>query len=101
NPRQDFRVEEHLPDQLARGVKLVMAGKLYQKASLFAQALGRQLHGIDDVLVAGAAAEIARDGLANFGLARVGVVFEEGEQRHQEAGCAEATLQAVGLVESL
>src|SRR5690242_19369685 len=61
----------------------------------------RVLHGLDDVDVAGAAAEVARDGLTNLRLARVGGAPQERLARHQHAGRAEAALQPVLLHEAL
>ncbi len=55
----------------------------------------------DDVLVAGAAAEIARDRDPYLLLGRVRIVAQEFEQGRQHAWRAEAALQAVVLVESL
>src|SRR5947207_492061 len=54
-----------------------------------------------DVLVAGAAAQVAGDGLADLRLRRVGALAQEASERHQEAGGAEAALQAVVLAKRL
>src|SRR5262249_17543448 len=54
-----------------------------------------------DVLVAGAAAEIAGDGDAHLLLGRVGIVAQELEQCGEHAGGAEAALQAMMLVKAL
>src|SRR5262245_63313677 len=56
-------------------------------------------HGIDDALVAGAAAEIGRHGLANLLLARIRVFSEQLVGEHEHARCAEATLKALRLTE--
>ena len=61
---------------------------------------GRQ-HGIDDILVTGAAAQIARQRLAHLVLARRAVFIEKGGYRHQNAGRAIAALQAVMFVHRL
>src|SRR5213592_3953564 len=63
--------------------------------------LRRPLHRVDDVLVAGAAADVPRDGPADLLLARVGVLLQQrgGHQQHRRG--AEAALQAVLLLEAL
>src|SRR5207245_11379859 len=61
----------------------------------------RILHGGDNVLVTGAAAEIAVDALANLAIRRVRVPFQEIMRAHDHARRAEATLQAVLLPASL
>src|SRR5471032_1089028 len=53
------------------------------------------LNGVDDVLVAGAAAEIAGDAFANFAFGGGWVVLEQRHGRHDHAGRAVAALQAV------
>ena len=57
--------------------------------------------GPDDVLVAGAPAQVALDPFADLGLARVRVLAEQVDRRHDHAGRAEAALQRVALVERL
>src|SRR5438046_391210 len=69
--------------------------------SPLAHLLGRVLHGLDDVHVTGAAAEIPRNGLADLLLARVLVALEERARGHQHAGGAKTALQAVLLGEAL
>src|SRR5262249_57602960 len=59
------------------------------------------LDGLDDVDVARAAAEVARDRMPNLGLARVGILLQQRGRRHHHARCAEATLQPVLLEEAL
>ncbi len=61
----------------------------------------RVLDGLDDVDVAGAAAEVAGDRLANLVVGRIGIAFEEGDGGHHHAGRAEAALQAMLLEEAL
>jgi len=56
---------------------------------------------VDDVLIAGAAAEIAIERVADFLLGGVGVAFEELAGSHDHAGGAEAALEAVLVPESL
>src|SRR5947209_17437426 len=69
-------------------------------ASLLAKLRGRVLHGLDDVDVAGAATEVARDRAADLVLAGVLVVLEQRAAGHHHAGRAEAALQAVLLHEA-
>ena len=58
-----------------------------------------QLNGLDDILVARAAAQIALELLANFRLARVGTSGAQIHRAHDHAGRAKAALQAVALFE--
>src|SRR5438128_9037403 len=67
---------------------------------LLAQLLGCVLHGLDDVEIAGAAAEVAADGLADLGLARVLGALEQRAARQHHAGRAKAALQPVLLPEA-
>ena len=53
------------------------------------------------MLITSTAAEVARDGQADFLVCGIGIFFEPGFERHQEAGRAETALQAVLLVEGL
>ncbi len=62
---------------------------------------GRPADGAHDVLVAGAAAELARDHVPDLGLGRIGVAVEQPAGGHQHARGAEAALQAVALHEAL
>src|ERR1041384_5300962 len=66
-----------------------------------ADLLGGVLDGFDDLVVAGAAAQVARDAVADLGLARLRVAGEQRARRHQHAGRAEPALQAVLLPEAL
>src|SRR5712691_1990921 len=65
-----------------------------------AHLLGRVLHGLDDIDVAGAAAQVPRDRLADLLLARVLVALEERAGGHQHPRRTESALQAVLLVEA-
>src|SRR6266567_1947821 len=58
------------------------------------------LNRLDDVLIAGAAAEVAFDAPTNLLLTGRRVVLEEVDARHDHAGRAEAALKAVLLPES-
>ena len=69
--------------------------------ALAARGRGGDAHRLDDVLVAGAAAEIAGDRGADLVLVGVGVLGQEGHQREQEARGAEAALQRVRFAKGL
>src|SRR5580693_3306101 len=58
-------------------------------------------NGRDDAGVAGAAAEVAAQDLADFGFRRVRIAGEEIGERHQNARRAEAALQRVIVAECL
>ena len=58
------------------------------------------MHGFDNVLVAGAAADIAFQQLANFAFAGLRVVLAQIDRTHHHAGGAKTALQAVALFES-
>src|SRR5262245_25103205 len=57
-------------------------------------------HRLDDLVVSGAAAEVARQPVADLGLAGIGVSLEQGPGRHEESGRADAALQG-GVLEEL
>src|SRR5579883_3066459 len=57
--------------------------------------IGGELHGIDDVLIAGAAAQVARQRFADLRLVGRRRLVEEGLHRHQDAGRAVAALQTM------
>src|SRR4030095_5529787 len=63
--------------------------------------LGRPADGAHDVLVAGAAAEVALDRIPDLGLGRIGVVIEQPAGGHEHARGAEPALQAMALHEAL
>src|SRR6516164_540016 len=56
-----------------------------------------ELDRLDDVVVAGAAADVAVEALADFLLGRLRVVGEQLHRRHHHPRRAEAALQAVAL----
>src|SRR5262245_30338424 len=60
---------------------------------------GGALHGLDDVLVPGAAADVPRQRPADLLLAGVGVLGEERARGQHHPRSAESALQAVLLVE--
>ena len=55
---------------------------------------------MNDLVIAGASAKIARQRIANLGLARMRIVIEQRLGRHQEAGSANTALEA-GVLEEL
>src|SRR5947208_3134170 len=59
-----------------------------------------QLHRVDDVLVARAAAQVPAQRVADLRIAGGCVVAQERDERHEDAGGAEAALQRVRLAES-
>src|SRR5262249_50600678 len=63
--------------------------------------LGGVLDRLDDVDVAGAAAEVAGDRLADVGLGRIGVLREQRAAGHHHAWRAVAALEPVLLPEAL
>src|SRR5207245_6121574 len=63
--------------------------------------LGGELHRLDDLLVAGAAAQVPADRIADLRLGRVGIRIQEGLSRYQHARSAVAALQAVRLAEAV
>src|SRR5439155_11556647 len=69
--------------------------------SVAAMSAPHGLDGLDDVLVAGAAAEVALERAANLGLARRRVLLEKADGREHHARGAVAALQRVLLVEGL
>src|SRR5258706_4037773 len=76
-------------------------GDVTPSPNLLAHLLGRVLHGLDDIHVARAAAQVPADGLADLLLARIPVAYEERARGHQHARRAEAALQTVLLGEAL
>src|SRR6266487_1056493 len=56
-------------------------------------------HGRDDVLIAGAAAQVPGERLADRALVGIGMLTQEGHEGHEDAWRAEPALQPVGLAE--
>ena len=83
------------------GVGRAVLGDRHDDTACEPHRAGRLLHGLDDVVVAGAAAEVALETLADLLLARVGVVLEDVARLHDHAGSAVAALEGVALVEGL
>src|SRR6185436_7777285 len=63
--------------------------------------LGGVLDGLHDIVIAGAAAEIAFELVADVGLGGLGIALDELRRRHDHARRAEAALEPVLLPESL
>src|SRR5262245_35831932 len=63
--------------------------------------VGGEAHGLDDALVARAAAQVGGDGLADLRLGRGRVLGEQLVGDHQHAGRAEAALEPLRLAEGL
>src|SRR5581483_6440734 len=80
----------------ARVVRIIMSAPCRG-----AERAGRRQRRRHDVLVAGAAAQVARDGLPDLRLRGVRALAEKARERHEEARRAEAALQPVMLVEGL
>src|SRR6185436_16195586 len=64
-----------------------------------AHALRARAHGLDDVVVARAAAQVALEPVADLVLAGVRIAAAQIDRAHHHAGRAEAALQAVVLAE--
>src|SRR5829696_2318935 len=84
----------------ARGTPCRLAASPSRDSRLRRHLVGGVLDGFDDVLVAGAAAEVALKAVADFGFGRVRIVVEEGDRGHDHAGGAVAALEAVHLPEA-
>src|SRR6266852_4393062 len=65
------------------------------------RALGGELHRLDDLLISGAAAQVAADGVADLPLGRVRIRIQQGLGSDQHPGSAVAALQAVRLAEAV
>ena len=86
----------------SRGTRAADPTMLARSAVTFtlpAHFVGRRAHRLDDVLVAGAAAEIGREHVEQVLVADVGLALEHAGREHQEARRAEAALQPVMLDE--
>src|SRR5258707_5473035 len=94
-------IEWPMPQILASVLGSLIAWLLGSDRRALTHLLGRVLHGLDDVHVARAAAQVPADGLADLLLARILVAYEERARGHQHARRAEAALQTVLLGEAL
>src|SRR5262245_19502813 len=61
--------------------------------------VARGEHRVDDVLIAGAAAEVRGDSVSYLGFVGLRMVAQERGERHQQTGRAESTLQSVRVFE--
>src|SRR5438552_534750 len=86
-------------DARPRG-SLVPASPL-ARADRFAQGASRLLHGLHDVLIAGAPAQVAGEALANVGFAGRRVVSQQRVRRQQHPWRAVSALQAMLIPEPL
>src|SRR6266496_2785426 len=69
--------------------------------SFLPYALGGELHRLDDLLVAGAAAEVSADRVADLAFRRIGIRIEQRLRGDQHSRSAVAALQAVRLAEAV
>jgi len=74
---------------------------LFNPPSCLLQFLGSRLHRLDDVLVTGAAADVAGDARADLFFGRVWVFLKQLGRARDHARCAETTLKAVMFLEVL
>src|SRR5882724_2613094 len=94
-------IEWPMPQILASVLGSLIAWLLGSDRRALTHLLGRVLHGLDDVDVPGAAAQVPRDRLADLLLARVLVALQQRARGHQHARRAESALQTVLLGEAL
>src|SRR2546423_14585651 len=69
------------------------------RGRVLSHSLGCCSHGVYDMLIASAATNIARQGITNLFIARIGILLQEFVSSHQESRRAEATLQTLLLPE--
>src|SRR3954447_5841146 len=94
-----LRLDPSPPILISSSALLVMA--LLRPWGLRTLLFGRPQDGLHDVLVAGAAAQVAGQRPAHVFLGRAGVAVEQALGGHHHAGRAEPALQAVLLPEAL
>src|SRR5450432_4738753 len=87
-------IEWPMPQTFSLVLSCDMAGLLLQGSRCV-------LHGLDDVDVARAAAQVSRDRFADLQLGWLRIVRKQRRAGHQHAGRAEAALQAVLVPERL
>src|SRR5436190_595662 len=109
NPRRSFSllisflldlggsdVDPRVRVEQGRGLRTPRDGEARRMAGLGGGAdAGRALHGVDDVRIRAAAAEIAGDGVLDFFAGGLGIAVEERLAGHDHAGRAEAALERV------
>ena len=62
---------------------------------------GSVLHGLDDLVITGAAAQIAGEPVADLGISRIRVFFEQCLRSHEDAGGAKSALKGSLVDEDL
>ena len=90
----------HAEGALAHAV-VVAALEVRVDALLAPQDRGREQDALDDLLVAGAAADVAADSHLDLVLSGVGHLVDEGRARHDHAGDAEAALHGAHRTEGV
>src|SRR5258708_40259919 len=80
---------------MRRSVFVMVGVAIVYAAGLCAYFGGRGLHGVDDVLVAGAAAEVAFDAVPDLRFGGVRIALEDLFRGHDHAGSAKSALRAV------
>src|SRR5262249_12391438 len=68
-------------------------------AVALAQLGGGQLHGLEDLGIAGAAAQVPRKRLGDLPAARVAPPLEQRPRAHQDSGSGEAALRPTGAID--
>src|SRR5450631_2331675 len=75
--------------------------RIWPGPSLSAHRFGRRAHGLDDVLIAGAAAEVGRQHVKQIVIGNIRLALKHAHRQHQKARRAEAALQTVIVHEGL
>src|SRR5258708_14206184 len=92
--------EQPMPSSLARRSALesgLMRASLGGGGGCAAKLAGCVLNSLDDVLIPGTAAQVARHPVANLLVGGRGVFFEQSIGARNHSGCTEAALQTVLL----
>src|SRR3546814_16857499 len=87
------------PTRSTRTETLFPYTTLFRSLGFAADLRGCAQHGLDDLVVPGAAAEVARQPVAGLGLGRVGMPLKQRLRRSQQARGAEAALKRAFLTE--
>src|ERR1700739_2523619 len=80
--------------KLFQGRPLFAIAPLRTSSGLRRGSFGGFKYRVNDLVIAGASAKVARESVANLGLARMRVVIEQRFGRHQKAWSADAALEA-------
>src|SRR5712691_8726912 len=75
--------------------------RLQSSSRLLAHAFGRELHRLDDLLIAGAAAQVSADRIADLLFGRIRIRIQQSLGSDQHPWSAVAALQAVRLAEAV